>query len=124
MIDENLKMIPAYLETLGNVVTEVRILRSDRYLENSRTYTGETVSGYYDVEHYDKIVDDILMYDKDRGTKGIYITLHDCHPDLLHRAANRLRDNAKDTTSDTEIKILFCFSDRLRSAQDIRDILQ
>ena len=99
----------SYLNTLKHEVTEVRILRRDRYLQRTRTYTGETLSGYYEPASYEKLTKDIEAYNRDPGTKGIYTTLQDCVPELLHRAANRLELNAKDTTSDHDIRAFTVF---------------
>ena len=99
----------SYLNTLEHEVTEVRILRKDRYLQGTRTYTGETLSGYYEPASYEKLIKDIEVYNRDPGTKGIYTTLQDCVPELLHRAANRLELNAKGTTSDHDIRAFTVF---------------
>ena len=90
-----------YLQALQHPVTEVRILRTERYLKGH--YTGDTISGYYTSDAYEKLIEDIRNYDADSGTKAIYTTLHTCDPALHARAANRLRLNAEDTTSDHEI---------------------
>ena len=94
-----------YLRALQHLLTEVRILRTERYLQatGQRLYTGDTISGYYTVDAYEKLIEDIRNYDADSGTKAIYTTLHACDPALHARAANRLRLNAQDTTSDHEI---------------------
>ena len=99
-----------YLTALNHTVTEVRILRSDRYLvlNGRREYTGETVSGYYIRDAYDKLESDIQPFDKSPSTTGIYTTLHACDPALLARAENRLNLNAKNTTSDHEIVAFTC----------------
>lgn len=102
-----------YLNFLKHDVTEVRILRSERYLQqNGRRgeYTGETVSGYYEKNAYGQLLKDIQRFDEDPGTKGIYTTLHACNPDLLARAENRLKLNAEDTTSDNEILTFTCLA--------------
>ena len=106
-------MITQYLQALQHEVTEVRILRSQRYLQSQNgqrsDFTGDTISGYYTAEAYEKLEADIQRFDTDPGTKGIYTTLHACNPSLHARAANRLRLNAQDTTSDHEIKAFSCF---------------
>jgi hypothetical protein len=61
-------------------------------------YVGKVVSGYYD--NYDKIARDIRPFD---GKANIYVTLNPCKPDLLARAANRLRYSAQVTTGDADI---------------------
>ena len=98
----------AYLQSLRHEVTEVRILRESPYLkknDNGRgEFVGKTVFGYYDNQHYEKLVADIQPYEKDPETKGIYTTIQRCDPALLARASNRLKqagDNS--TTSDGNI---------------------
>ena len=94
-----------YLKALQHGVTEVRILRKSPYLKGNGgrgTFVGRTVSGYYDTEHYEKLISDIQKYEQDPDTTGIYTTLHRCDPALLGRAANRLVD-AIDATSDNNI---------------------
>ena len=98
----------AYLKSLHHQVTEVRILRESPYLQLHRTgrgeFVGKTVFGYYDNQHYDKLVADIQPYQNDPETKGIYTTIQRCDPALLARAENRLKqagDNS--TTSDGNI---------------------
>ena len=100
-----------YLQALQHRVTEVRILRTERYLQvtGQRLYTGDTVSGYYTADAYEKLIEDIRNYDPDSGTKAIYTPLHACDPALHARAANRLRLNAQDTTSDHEMKAFSVF---------------
>ena len=60
------------------------------------------MSGYYDNEHYDKLIADIAIFERDKDTTGIYTTLHRCDSALLARAANRLAE-AVNTTSDGDI---------------------
>lgn len=59
-----------------------------------------TVSGYYDDPI--RAARDI-MTQLERQAPLIYITLNSVRPELLARAANRLRDHADTTTSDSEI---------------------
>ena len=98
----------AYLQSLRHQVTEVRILRESPYLQlNGKgrgEFVGKTVFGYYDNQHYEKLVADIQPYENDPDTKGIYTTIQRCDPSLLARAENRLKqagDNS--TTSDGNI---------------------
>ena len=64
----------SYLNTLSNPIVEVRIIREAPYLQ--REFVGKTISGYYDADNFDKILEDIQRFDADSGTKGIYNTLH------------------------------------------------
>ena len=91
-----------FLKSLAHELTEVRILRSNRYmpLSGKREYVGETVSGYYTPDAYPKLIEDIVPFEGDADTKGIYITLQCADPALHARAENRLRFNARETTSD------------------------
>ena len=98
----------AYLKSLQHEVTEVRILRESPYLQLNGSgrgeFVGKTVFGYYDNQHYEKLVADIAPYETDPDTKGIYTTIQRCDPSLLARASNRLKtagDNS--TTSDGNI---------------------
>ena len=104
----------AYLKSLRHEVTEVRILRRNNYLKTSANrrgvFVGKTVFGYYDNQHYDKLVADIQVYESDPDTKGIYTTIQHCDPELLARAFNRLtqaEDNS--TTSDGNITHFVAF---------------
>ena len=71
-------------------VAELRILNTPRQ---------GTVSGYFDssppfvqaAEHWSG------------KAPGVYATLNPCNPALLARAANRLKDRVKTTTSDSDI---------------------
>ena len=93
----------AYLQSLRHQVTEVRILRESPYLQlNGKgrgKFVGKTVFGYYDNQHYDKLVADIQPYENDPETKGIYTTIQRCDPALLARASNRLKQAGDNTTT-------------------------
>ena len=95
-----------YLTILQHEVTEIRLFRAEPYwLRNGkRGFTGNTVAGYYEVDAYAKLIEDIKPFNADAGTKAIYTTLHACDPALLARAQNRLQPNAKVTTADHDIK--------------------
>ena len=92
------------LEFLGHReaggVTEVRIFPKERYLVmgNRRRYVGKVVSGYY--TNYGKLASDTEPFD---GKASIYVTINPCKPELLSRAANRVRFSAKVTASDNDI---------------------
>jgi len=100
-----------YLQALQHDVTEVRILRksSRGELNGKLSWTGKTVAGYYDVPHYQKLLEDITPYEKSKDTLAIYTTLHACVPELLSRYANRLEQQAKLTTSDHEMAFFSLF---------------
>lgn len=65
-------------------VTELRIIGA----EYARGRAG-TLSGYYDYEHLDDLAKAAAEWDG--RAKGVYITLNPVRPELLARAANRLR---------------------------------
>ena len=91
-----------FLKSLEHELTEVRILRSNRYmlLSGKREFVGDTISGYYTPNAYPKLIEDIKPFEADAETKGIYITLQCANPALHARAENRLQFNARETTSD------------------------
>ena len=92
-----------YLQSLNAPCVEVRIFRKERYM--GRLYTGETVAGYYDSEHFEQLVSDIAKYDCDPGTTGIFTTIQSLHPDAVFRIHNRLKTGIqdRDLTSDNHI---------------------
>ena len=107
---QNLDTI-AFLESLGHAVTEVRILRDTPYLKTNGgrgEFVGKTVFGYYDNEHYDKLVQDIQPYENDPDTKGIYTTIQRCDPALLARASNRLKQASDNSTTSDNNVTHFC----------------
>jgi hypothetical protein len=71
-------------------VHEVRVLNAGR---------AGTVSGYFD--DHEALADAALGYDG--RAPGVYITLNPVIPALLARAANRLQERARVTTSDDDI---------------------
>ena len=92
-----------YLESLNHKVTEVRILRKEAYFKGK--FAGTIISGYYEKDQYDKLLQDIMPYEQDEGTKCIWTTLQACTPSLLARGANRLRTGGKlVTTEDSNIE--------------------
>ena len=98
---------PAYITNVlellhgkSDGIVEVRIFPNDRYLNinGHREWVGKTVSGYYtDVT---KIAQDVKPFD---GKGNIYFTLNPVNPDLLARAANRLKYSVETTTKDNDI---------------------
>ena len=84
------------LLTVPGQVVEIRALNASRE-QNSR-YT-QTLGGYFD--NVNDLIKETLTI---RQATGIYITLQPCHPDLLHRAKNKLVPQKKDfSTSDKYI---------------------
>ena len=94
-----------YLKSLNHDVTEVRIFTKDRYALGRGSYTGNICFGYYDKDHYQKMIDDIKKFDDSENIEGIYTTIQRCDPALLARAENRIQMDAKTgmTTSDNNI---------------------
>jgi hypothetical protein len=85
-------MIRQTLERLhpASAVAELRILDAGR---------AGTVSGYFDDR--DTMVDAAARWSG--KAPAVYVTLNPCAPALLARAANRLKDRAKQTSSDADI---------------------
>src|SRR5215469_13169375 len=69
-------------------VVEIRALEAS--LDSNGRYT-RTYGGYFDNSH-----DLIKAISTIRHAMGIYITLHPCTPDILHRAKNKLVEQKKD----------------------------
>jgi hypothetical protein len=77
-------------------VHEVRIPKSRK---GPRRFFG-TVSGYFDnADDFATALTGLTGYD----AEGVYLTLNPVNPDLLARAANRLKDNARETTGDGDV---------------------
>lgn len=68
---------------------------------------GQTWSGYFDAAHLEQAAAAIERLSEQRKAPAVYITLNPCNPDLLARAANRIRPMKKkdSATSDEDI---FC----------------
>lgn len=100
-----------FLNSLDHDLTEVRILTKDRYcqINGKREFVGNTISGYYTPDNYEKLVADIQPFNKNKAISGIYVTLQDIDPALEARASNRLEYNAQYTTADTNVKNLGVF---------------
>lgn len=77
-----------HLLTVPGQVVEIRALNASR--EQYSRYT-QTLGGYFD-----NINDLLKEISTLRQATGIYITLQPCHPDLLHRAKNKLVPQKKD----------------------------
>ena len=78
-----------------------------------------TMFGYFDSEHRTQMGECAAQMSND-GAMGVYFTINPVHPDLLARAANRVRvAKEKEATSDTHIlgrRFLFVDCDSLRLA--------
>jgi len=74
-------------------VHELRVL-------NSHGRRAGTRSGYFD--NPETFVTEATRMSEEMA-EGVYVTLNPCKPELLARAANRIRDWAKDATSDPDI---------------------
>jgi hypothetical protein len=70
-------------------VVELRVLETERGV----------VSGYFN--NLEKLVESVAMWSGEGS--GVYVTLNVVNPELLARAANRTKEFAKKTTSDSEI---------------------
>ncbi|HEX3642916.1 MAG TPA: hypothetical protein VHV10_16655 [Ktedonobacteraceae bacterium] len=77
-----------HLLTAPGQIVEIRALNASRE-QNSRYL--QTMGGYFD-----NINDLLKEISTLRQATGIYITLQPCHPDLLHRAKNKLVPQKKD----------------------------
>ncbi|BDG59921.1 hypothetical protein [Caldinitratiruptor microaerophilus] len=80
-------------------VTELRIVGA----EYARGRVG-TLSGYYDYDHLEDLVQAAAEWDG--RSRGVYVTLNPVRPDVLARAANRLRvpvQQGESSTSDQDI---------------------
>jgi hypothetical protein len=69
-------------------IVEIRALEASR--EPNSRYT-KTLAGYFD--NFNDLLREISTI---RIALGIYITLQPCHPDILHRAKNKLIEQKKD----------------------------
>src|SRR5208282_2761604 len=87
---ENILEALQVLTTDAGQVREVRIPKAGKQ---------GTISGYYD--NVEKMAEDLGR--ANGKFEGIYITLNPVSPDLLARAANRLKAYSKDTTNDMGI---------------------
>lgn len=76
-------------------VTELRILGA-----HDTRFKG-TVSGYFDDQHRAELVRAAAYWSG--KSAGVYATLNPVTPDLLARAANRVREWAKDSSKDAEV---------------------
>lgn len=71
------------------------------YVEVRMLHTSKgTISGYYDVEHFDKLACDLRSHD---GKWNIFFTLNEFNEDIAARSLNHLTQWSKHTTTDAEI---------------------
>lgn len=100
-IDE--EQIVKHLTRLFNQgdVLEIRVLEAVTRYPNRTLTQPHIESGYFDYEHIGdipKLLEQIVTY------KGIYFTMNPVKPELLNRAANRIRNPKKEpTTTDGDI---------------------
>jgi len=78
-------------------------VRAPKCRERRNSSYTSTVSGYFTSDAIDQATAAIAELDKAGLAPGIYITLNPVRPDLLARAANRLRTRAAETTADSDI---------------------
>jgi len=81
-------------------VFEVRAPKCRQRADSAYT---STVSGYFAFEAIGRAVAAIAELDESGLAPGVYITLNPVRPDLLARAANRLRPRAAETTADADV---------------------
>ncbi len=82
---------------------EVFEVRAPKCLErHGATYTS-TVSGYFTHDSIEHAAWLIAELDESALAPGVYVTLNPVKPDLLARAANRLKRRAPETTADGDI---------------------
>ncbi|HZW31423.1 MAG TPA: hypothetical protein VFF52_11990, partial [Isosphaeraceae bacterium] len=79
------------------MVIELRILE---VVDNPK-YPPFTISGYFDFNHLDELARIALEWTG--KAEGVYVTINPVVPDLLARAANRVKRKPKQTTTDAEI---------------------
>lgn len=102
-MSENKNSVLDYLRSLDNEVTEVRIFCKEKYAFGDRRFTGSVCFGYYDRDHLDQLVLDIIPYDNCEKVQAICVTIQDIDTSLLARAENRIEMNA-DTGGTTSMK--------------------
>jgi len=78
-------------------------VRAPKCRERRNSSYTSTVSGYFTSDGIDQASAAIIELDESNLAPGIYVTLNPVRPDLLARAANRLRTRAAETTADCDI---------------------
>ena len=86
----NTEIIRNNLKIFNQSYVEVRMLHTSK----------GTISGYYDVEHLDKLARDVRSYD---GKYNIFFTLNEFDENIAARSLNHLTQWSKHTTTDAEI---------------------
>ena len=84
----NVSEVKRTYELLVSGIVEIRALEAS--LDQNGRYT-RTYGGYFDNSN-----DLIKAISTIRSAMGIYITLHPCNPDIIHRAKNKLIEQKKD----------------------------
>jgi hypothetical protein len=79
--------------------TDVGVLEV-RALETGKA---RCVGGYFDRDHGDVAVAEVIRLATTTAAKGIYVTLNPCKPTLLARSPNRIADRPMELTHDAEI---------------------
>ena len=95
---------PREYEDIREIRRAIRVLVPHRDLVEVRALGAErcgTISGYFDADHRDEMAD--ALRNISGHADGVYVTLNPVNPELLARAANRCRNWAKHTTSDSDI---------------------
>jgi len=78
-------------------------VRAPKCRERSGSSFTSTVSGYFTFDALDQAAVAIADLDQCGLAPGVYVTLNPVRPDLLARAANRLRARATETTADGDV---------------------
>ncbi|WP_458789201.1 YfjI family protein [Adonisia turfae] len=80
---------------------DVLEVRAPKCRERAGSSFASTVSGYFN--DHDAAAEAIAKLDTSGLAPGVYVTLNPVRPDLLARAANRLRPKASETTADADV---------------------
>ena len=80
---------------------DVLEVRAPKCRERPGSSFAATVSGYFNDQ--DAAAEAIAKLDASGLAPGVYVTLNPVRPDLLARAANRLRPKASETTADVDV---------------------
>jgi len=80
---------------------DVLEVRAPKCRERAGSSFASTASGYFN--DHDAAAEAIAKLDASGLAPGVYVTLNPVRPDLLARAANRLRPKASETTADADV---------------------
>lgn len=80
-------------------------VRAPKCLERRGATYSSTVSGYFTHASIESAAGLIAELDESALAPGVYVTLNPVRPDLLARAANRLKRRAPETTADGDIVV-------------------